>query len=84
MINTSMDLQSRKLSVISYLVQIQDEALFAKIENYIFKKKPEEKNLHFAPFTREEFIRRIERSEQDLKNGKFKTQDDLEEIGKYW
>lgn len=78
-----MDLQTRKLNLITYLAQIKDEMFFNKLENFILKKGVEH-NPEIKPFTVEELINRIELSELDFKNGKFKTQEDLEKISENW
>lgn len=77
-----MDLQTRKLNLISYLAQIQDENFLEKIENFILSKSG--KDSDFKKFTEEELINRIQKSEKDFKTGKFKTQNDLEEISAKW
>lgn len=78
-----MDLQTRKLNLITYLAQMQDENFFEKIENYILRKS-KEKTEELRQFSVEELISRIEISEQDYKNGNFKTQEDLEKISAHW
>jgi len=77
-----MDLQTRKLNLISYLAQLQDEKFFEGIEKYIINKQ--EKEYDFKPFTVDELIDRIEKSEKDFKNGNFKTQDELEQLSANW
>lgn len=77
-----MDLQTRKLNLISYLAQIQDENFLAKIESFILSKKLNDS--HLKSLTEEELIERIQKSEEDYKNGKFKTQNDLEVISSNW
>lgn len=77
-----MDLQTRKLNLISYLAQIQDENFLEKIENFILSKSG--KDSDFKKFTEEELINRIQKSEEDFKTGKLKTQNDLEEISAKW
>ena len=77
-----MDLQTRKLNLISYLAQLQDENFIRKIENFILSKKQNDGDL--KPFTEDELIARIKKSEEDFKNGKYKTQNDLEEISANW
>lgn len=77
-----MDLQTRKLNLISYLAQIQDENFIEKIENFILSKSG--KDSDFKKFTEEELINRIQKSEEDFKTGKLKTQNDLEEISAKW
>jgi hypothetical protein len=78
-----MDLQTRKLNLITYLAQIKDEIFFEKLENYILKREIEH-NPDLQPFTVEELINRIEKSELDFKNGNFKSQEDLEKISANW
>ena len=77
-----MDLQTRKLNLISYLAQLQDENVFVKIENFILSKVGKDSVL--KQFTEEELINRIQKSEEDFKNGKFKMQNELEEISAKW
>jgi hypothetical protein len=78
-----MDLQTRKLNLITYLAQIKDEILFDKLENYILKREIEN-NPELKPFTVEGLINRIEKSELDFKNGNVKSQEDLERISANW
>jgi hypothetical protein len=61
-----MDLQTRKLNLISYLAQIQDEKFIEKLESFILAKKSEEESNDLKPFTVEELISRIEKSEEDF------------------
>lgn len=77
-----MDLQTRKLNLISYLAQLQDEKFIERIEKFILRKQKNESD--FKPFTVEELIHRIEESENDFKNGNFKTQDELERLSTNW
>lgn len=79
-----MDLETRKLNLITYLAQLQDEIFFEKIENYILKRFEKEDNSEFRPFTSEELIIRMEKSEQDFKSGKFESQEDLEKLSANW
>jgi len=79
-----MDLQTRKLNLISYLAQIQDESFFDKIEKFVLKKKSATPDSDFNPFTVEELISRIEQSERDIEKGLFKSQDELDKISSGW
>ncbi|EPL7677054.1 hypothetical protein CMT42_00915 [Elizabethkingia anophelis] len=79
-----MDLQTRKLNLITYLAQLQDESFFEKIENYILRKQADEKNADIKPFTVDELINRIEKSEQDFQYEKFQTQEELEKKSSNW
>lgn len=77
-----MDLQTRKLNLITYLAQLQDEIFLERIEKFILRKQ--DSNTEFKPFTVNEFIDRIQQSETDLKDGKFKSQEELEKISANW
>lgn len=79
-----MDIKTRKLNLISYLAQIQDESILSKIEKYILENINNKTELNFKPFSVEELISRIEKSEQDFKDGKFITQDELEKLSEKW
>jgi hypothetical protein len=79
-----MDIQTRKLNLITYLAQLQDESFFEKIEEYILSKLEKEDHSEFVPFSVEILINRIEKSEEDLKRGNFKTQEDLENQSANW
>jgi len=79
-----MDLETRKLNLITYLAQLQDEVFFEKIENYILRKFEKEDYSEFRPFTTKELINRIEKSEQDFKEGRYKSQEDLEKFSANW
>lgn len=78
-----MDLQTRKLNLIAYLAQLQDELFFDKLENFILKRAAQEQE-KFKPFTVDELITRINVSETDFNNGKTKSQEDLENISANW
>ncbi|HET8886044.1 MAG TPA: hypothetical protein VFM70_06800 [Salinimicrobium sp.] len=79
-----MDFQTRKLNLISYLAQVQDESILKKIESFILKRKTKDNESDIEPFTIEQLIDRIEKSEKDFKNGKYKTQTELEKISEKW
>jgi hypothetical protein len=78
-----MDFQTRKLNLITYLAQLQDEAFFGKLEKYILKRESEQHS-ELKPFTIDELISRIEKSELDFKNGKIKSQKDVEKLSSNW
>ena len=77
-----MDLQTRKLNLIAYLAQMQDEKFIERIEKFILKKQEVETD--FKPFTVDELICRIEKSENDFRKGNFKTQEELEKSSANW
>ena len=78
-----MDLQTRKLDKIGYLIGLQDENTFEIIEDSIKKsKKYLDKSL--KPFTQEELIERAKKSNKDYLAGSFKTQEQLEIESRNW
>ncbi len=78
-----MDLQTRKLNLITYLSQLQDESSINKIEKILYKKNPVEE-INFKSFTQEELIERIKKSEKDFAESKLKTQEELEMSSANW
>ncbi len=78
-----MDLQTRKLNLITYLSQLEDESFINKIEDILYAKNPVDE-FNFKPFTQEELIHRIKRSESDFLKGNCKTQEELEDISANW
>lgn len=79
-----MDLQTRKLNIISYIAQLRDEKFLQKIENYILNNTDIENMNDTIPFSVQEFFERIEQSERDFKNGNYKSQSELENLAKDW
>ena len=75
-----MNLQTRKLEAISYLISLQDEKSFLKIENAI----KETQNNPIKKLTKQEILNRAKISNQDYLNGNFKSQDELELESKKW
>lgn len=78
-----MDLQTRKLNLITYLAQIHDES-FLKNWKLYFKKTSRWKDPDIKPFTVDELINRIEKSEQDFQHEEFETQEELEKKSSNW
>jgi hypothetical protein len=78
-----MDLQTRKLNAIEYLIHLQDEDVFKKIEDTIFKTK-DVREKSFKPFTEKQLIERAKKSNKDYLAGKYKTQEQLEKESQKW
>lgn len=74
-----MDLKTRKLGLIEYLIHLTDEKIFDKIESLI---KSEEK--YEYPFTRDEMVARAEEANADYAAGRILTTEELEEEMKNW
>lgn len=79
-----MDLQTRKLNAIKYLIQIQDEKLFNKIESVINESKDTLESKRVKPFTKKQLIQRAKEANQDYLSGNYKTQDQLEQESENW
>ena len=79
----ALDLQTRKLNLIEYLIGLQDEIVFNKIESNVF-----ESGLLFAnnlkPFSINEMIERAKIADADYFAGRFLTQADLEKESENW
>ena len=78
-----MDLQTRKLNLIEYLIPLQDENVFKVIEEYIHKSLKSNKQA-LKQFTQEELIQRAEESNTDYLAGNFKSQEQLETESNDW
>ena len=78
-----MDLQTRKLNLIEYLIGLKDENMFRVIEDSINRHL---KTTHqsLKQFTQEELINRAQKSNADYLAGKFKDQEQLEVESKNW
>ncbi len=77
-----MNLQSRKLEAISFLINLQDERVFKKIETTI--KESKEEQMAFAPLTQSEIIARAKKSNDDYVNGNTTDQEKLENESESW
>ena len=79
-----MDLPTRKLRLISYIAAIEDEHLLSEIESVYAFEKSKENEERLKPFTKEEFVERIRKSEEDLAKGNFITQEEFEKLSESW
>lgn len=72
-----MDLSSRKIEFIRQFLKLSSEEAIAKFEALMKKEKSELDN----PFSVEELKNRIQKSESDFENQRFKTSEEL--LSKY-
>ena len=80
-----MDLQTRKLNAIKYLISLQDEQVFSKIESTIFENQnAHEVKRDLKPFTQRQLLSRAEQSNKDYQAGKFKSQEQLQKESEDW
>lgn len=80
-----MDIQTRKLKAIEYLIGLHDDEVLKKIESMIVevqKQKAIRKNV--KPMTQEQLIERSKRSTSEYLSGKYKTQGQLEKESENW
>jgi len=78
-----MDLQTRKLNVIEYLIGLTDESIFSIFEEIVNETKSIGTKTN-RPFTRQELIERANKSNHDYFAGNFKEQEQLEVESKNW
>ena len=78
-----MDLQTRKLNAIGYLINLKDEKIFNRIEATIDSIKSKNP-VAVKPFTKKQLIDRAKCSNHDYLAGKFKTQEQLEIESENW
>jgi len=78
-----MDLQTRKLKAIEYLIDLKDEKILNKIEATIsaVKTTTTEK---LKPYTRKQLVDRAKKANQDYVDGKVKTQEQIVVESKMW
>lgn len=75
-----MDLQSRKIEFIQEFLKIQSEEAISKLEKLLKKEKKSLDKTQY-PMTKKELNQRIDRSEDDFKNNRYKTSTEL--LSKY-
>jgi hypothetical protein len=74
-----MDLQTRKIKFVQEFLKLQSEEVISQLENLL--KNRNKKNVGedeiFKTISIEEFNGRIDKSEDDFKNGRYKTTSEL-------
>jgi hypothetical protein len=73
-----MDLQTRKIEFIQKPLKLQSEVVISQFENLMKKKNTIDS---FKPMSIEEFNKGIDKSENDFKNNRYKTSNEL--LSKY-
>ena len=76
-----MDIQSRKIEFIQEFLKIQNVSAIEQFEKLLKKAKIVEFGKAITPMSVIELNNRIDRSEDDFKNGKYKTSEEL--LAKY-
>lgn len=72
----AMDLQSRKIEFVQEFLKLQSEEVISQLEK-LLKKETKKIDRDLKPMTIEELNSRIDQSEDDFRNGRFKTTSQL-------
>ena len=78
-----MNLQTRKLNIIQYLINITDENIFNKIESTILESQQQNKKT-LKPYTKKQLIARAEESNKNYISGNYKSQEQLKKESENW
>jgi hypothetical protein len=78
---SAIKIQDRKLSIIEQLIILNDDEVFQQVEELINKslKRPQ-----LSRFSVDEIMQRAEQANQDIAEGNFFLQDEVEEQIKSW
>ncbi|QTD38099.1 hypothetical protein JL193_01980 [Polaribacter batillariae] len=76
-----MNIEARKIEFIKEFLKLQSEEAISKLEKILKKEKITSNEKVFNPMTIEELNKRIDKSESDFKNNRFKTSSEL--LAKY-
>ncbi len=72
-----MDLQSRKIEFVQEFLKIQSEEIISRLEKILRKEKKALEDRKFEPMTQDELNKRIDQSESDFRNNRFKSSSKL-------
>lgn len=78
-----MDLQTRKEYLIEYLLELQDETIFERIEDSINKTR-QAASKSSRQISSQELIDRAKKSNEDYHSGRFIDQEQLEKDSSNW
>jgi len=76
-----MDLQSRKIEFVQDFLKLQSEEAISRLEKLLKKEKKNVVGKEFQSMTKKELNKRIDQSEDDFKNKRFKKTSEL--LSKY-
>ncbi len=79
-----MKIQERKYNVIQKLMSLDAEILLDKIEKILDEEMIVAYAVEGQPLTLEAYNKRLEKGEEQIKNGNFITQEDLERESENW
>ncbi|UGU17861.1 hypothetical protein LS482_08260 [Sinomicrobium kalidii] len=76
-----MDLQTRKIEFIQEFLKLQSEEAITRLEKLLKKERKTAVHKDFRPMTKKELNQRIDQSESDFNNNRFKRTSEL--LSKY-
>jgi len=76
-----MNLEARKIEFVQEFLKLQSEEAVSRLEKILRNEKKESDEQVFEPMTHKELNERIDKSESDFKNNRFKTSSEL--LAKY-
>jgi hypothetical protein len=76
-----MNLEARKIEFIKEFLKLQSEEAVSRLEKILRKEKNASDERVFEPMTQEELNKRIDKSESDFRNNRFKNSSEL--LAKY-
>ncbi|MFB9057197.1 hypothetical protein ACFFU9_10635 [Mariniflexile ostreae] len=76
-----MNLEARKIEFVQEFLKLQSEEAVSRLEKILRKEKNTSDERIFEPMTQEELNKRIDKSESDFRNNRFKNSSEL--LAKY-
>ncbi|MEQ5792024.1 hypothetical protein J4E06_13225 [Muricauda sp. NFXS6] len=76
-----MNLEARKIEFIQEFLKLQSEEAVSRLEQLLKKERNATDERIFEPMTQEELDKRIDQSESDFQNNRFKNSSEL--LSKY-
>ena len=76
-----MNIEARKIEFVQEFLKLQSEEAVSRLEKILRKEKNASDERIFEPMTQDELNKRIDQSESDFRNNRFKTSSKL--LAKY-
>ncbi len=76
-----MNLEARKIEFVQEFLKLQSEEAVSRLEKILRKEKKASDERIFEPMTEDELNKRIDQSESDFRNNRFKNSSEL--LAKY-
>lgn len=76
-----MNLEARKIEFVQEFLKLQNEEAISRLEKILRNEKKMSDNRLFEPMSQDELNKRIDQSESDFKNNRFKSSEEL--LAKY-